>query len=131
MNGLTGMNGLTDMTKQATRQHLIQSAVDSLVAIPATELPDEEARAALIALARRGLDVRAYQQAVTGQYVIWIEPPEPEQDGRWEPAEWAEQWRTQQRRHHTSNTPVALRAGSEAGSENSGMPADAPVLHFL
>ncbi len=86
---------------QQHQQQVIQWAVDSLLAIPAAELPDDEARAALIVLARRGLDVRAYPQAVTGQSVLWIGPPEPDQDGRWESAVWVEQWRAQQSQQRT------------------------------
>lgn len=57
-------------------------------AIPDEALSDPEARAALIALAEGGHEVYAYQPACSAEWVLWIRPRFPWQEGRLTPAEW-------------------------------------------
>jgi hypothetical protein len=81
-----------------------QEAVRSIEAIPRSELPDAEARAALIGLAASGVECHAYTPIGRTEYVIWIRPPWPWQEGRMSPAEFA-------RRYHAGE----LAMGTEDG----------------
>ena len=56
--------------------------------IPADQLPDPAARAALIRLAGAGAEVYAYVSAGSHQTTIWIRPFSSDVDGRMTCAEW-------------------------------------------
>ncbi|HEU5343161.1 MAG TPA: hypothetical protein VFU60_02345 [Ktedonobacterales bacterium] len=71
----------------------IAENVESLRAIPEQELPDADARAALIALAEAGHEVYAYTPLGYAAHVIWLRPAYPSQDGRMTPAEWIARYR--------------------------------------
>ena len=71
----------------------IAENVASLRAIPDSELPDADARAALIALAEAGHDVYAYTPVGYDRHTIWIRPEWPDQEGRWTCAQWIAAYR--------------------------------------
>ncbi|HZC04069.1 MAG TPA: hypothetical protein VE338_00355 [Ktedonobacterales bacterium] len=71
----------------------IAENVKSLRAIPTHELPDRDARAALIALAESGHEVYAYTPVGYTSHIIWIRPEWPDQDGRLSPVEWMTRYR--------------------------------------
>lgn len=67
--------------------------VASLRAIPEHELPDADARAALIALAESGREVYAYTPVGYTTHTIWIRPRYSYEDGRMTPAQWITRYR--------------------------------------
>lgn len=83
-----------DAITQARAAEAAENAA-SIRAIPHDELSDDGARAALIALALRGLEVYAYRPACSLTYVLWMRPERADMDGRHIPAEWAAHWRAQ------------------------------------
>jgi hypothetical protein len=87
---------LPDKSLSRTRAAEARENTASIRAIPHDELPDEEARGVLIALALRGQDVYAYRLACSPTYVVWVRDPDPAVDSRWVPSEWAAHWRSQQ-----------------------------------
>ena len=78
-----------------------QEAVRSIEQIPERELPDAEARAALIALAASGVECHAYTPIGRTEHVIWIRPPWPWQEGRMTPQEFA-------RRYHAGELAIGV-----------------------
>ena len=62
--------------------------VATIKQIPASDLPDPAARAALIRLAEVGVEVYAYESAGSHQTTIWLRPFSSDIDGRMTCAEW-------------------------------------------
>lgn len=74
--------------------------VASLRAIPEHELPDADARAALIALAEAGHEVYAYTPVASAAHTIWLRPEFSWQDGRMTCAEWIDRYHATQGGQH-------------------------------
>ncbi len=66
-----------------------QANARSLAAIPGEQMPWPQVRAALIYRALAGLDTYAYRPANSPRYVIWDRQPNPWQEARFTPREWA------------------------------------------
>jgi hypothetical protein len=64
----------------------------SIRAIPFEELPDSEARAALVRRALAGQDVYAYVPCASDHCVVWVRQDRPDVEARFRPMEWARLW---------------------------------------
>lgn len=70
-----------------------ENNAQSIRDIPPEQLPDAEARAELVRRAEAGADVYAYRPVGCVEWVVWARQAHPSIEARFEPAEWARQWR--------------------------------------
>ena len=81
-------------TTHAKKIHaaVIAEHAASILAIPDDQLPDADARAALVRRAQAGDEVYAYRPFGSPNFVLWVRPEHAWQDGRWQPSEYARCW---------------------------------------
>ena len=110
---LNGPRPQDDDVLAAARAADIAAHVASIRAIPDSELPDADARAALLALAEAGHECYAYQPLCSDAYTIWLRPRWPYEDGRMSPSEWISRYRA-------SLADAALDALDAPGGQTDG-----------
>lgn len=81
-------DAFTELDENEIAEH-----VASILAIPDDQLPDADARQALVTMARLGYEVYAYRPVHQPEYVIWIRQEDLGEEARWQPDEWAAAWR--------------------------------------
>ena len=80
-------------TEEEVAQHFAFEHARSIMAVPEDQMPDEAQRFELIRRALAGQDIYAYTPAQSDRYLIWDRRPNPAQESRFTPEEWAQLWR--------------------------------------
>jgi len=74
-----------------------EANAETILAIPDSQLTDDEARFELFRRALDGQDVYAYTHVRPDKdeddWVVWVRQQNPYDESRFAPNEWAEQWR--------------------------------------